>query len=40
MEVLLMETFNISKAELQELMKEALVSVLAERKDLVEDAVS
>ena len=40
MEVLLMETFNISKAELKELMKEALVSVLTERKDLVEDAVS
>ncbi len=35
-----METFNISKAELKELMKEALVSVLTERKDLVEDAVS
>jgi hypothetical protein len=33
MEVLLMETFNISKAELKELMKEALVSVLTERKD-------
>jgi hypothetical protein len=40
MEVLLMETFNISKAELKELMKEALVSVLTERKDLIEDALS
>jgi hypothetical protein len=35
-----MEPCNISKAELKELMKEAIISVLTERKDLVEDAVS
>jgi hypothetical protein len=35
-----MEPFNISKAELKELMKEAIISVLTERKDLFEDAVS
>ena len=35
-----METFEISKAELQNLMKEAMVSVLTERKDLLEDAMS
>jgi hypothetical protein len=35
-----METHGISKTELKELMKEALISVLTERKDLLEDAVS
>lgn len=35
-----MEPCNISKAELKELMKEAIISVLTERKDLFEDAVS
>ncbi|KPK44429.1 MAG: hypothetical protein AMK74_05200 [Nitrospira bacterium SM23_35] len=35
-----METNGISKAELKELMKEAMISVLTERKDLLEDAVS
>ncbi|MBW2079301.1 MAG: hypothetical protein JRI71_17485 [Deltaproteobacteria bacterium] len=35
-----METLGISRNELKELMKEALVSVLIERKDLLEDAVS
>ena len=35
-----MEAQNISKRELRELMKEALISVLTERKDLLEDAVS
>jgi ribosomal 50S subunit-associated protein YjgA (DUF615 family) len=34
------ETLSISKSELKELMKEALISVLTERKDLLEDAVS
>jgi hypothetical protein len=31
---------EISKTELKELMKEAILSVLTERKDLLEDAVS
>jgi hypothetical protein len=31
---------SLSKAELKELMKEALISVLTERKDLLQDAVS
>ena len=31
---------EISKTELKELMKEAVMSVLTERKDLLEDAVS
>jgi hypothetical protein len=35
-----MEAQGISKNELRELMKEALISVLTERKDLLEDAVS
>ena len=35
-----METLNISKTELKKLMKEAMVSALTERKDLLEDAVS
>jgi hypothetical protein len=35
-----MESHGISKTELKELMKEALISVLTERKDLLEDAVS
>jgi hypothetical protein len=35
-----METQQISKAELKKLMKEAMISVLTERKDLLEDAVS
>ena len=35
-----MNTQEISRTELRELMKEAFVSVLAERKDLLEDAVS
>ena len=35
-----MEAQGISKAELKKLMKEAVISVLTERKDLLEDAVS
>ena len=35
-----METLNISKNELKKLMKEAMISALTERKDLLEDAVS
>jgi len=35
-----METRGISKTELKKLMKEAMISVLTERKDLLEDAVS
>ena len=35
-----MGTPGISKTELKELMKEAIVNVLTERKDLLEDAVS
>ena len=35
-----METTEISKTELKKLMKEAIVSVLTERKDLLEDAVA
>ena len=35
-----METLGISKTELKKLMKEAIISVLTERKDLLEDAVS
>ena len=35
-----METQGISKTELKKLMKEAIISVLTERKDLLEDAVS
>ena len=31
---------EISKAEIKELMKEAIVSVLTERRDLIEDAVA
>ena len=35
-----MELKGITKIELKNLMKEAMISVLAERKDLLEDAVS
>ena len=35
-----METQGMSKTELKRLMKEAMISVLTERKDLLEDAVS
>jgi hypothetical protein len=35
-----MELHGISKIELKKMMKEAMISVLAERKDLIEDAVS
>lgn len=35
-----MATGEISKIELKELMKEAVTSVLTERKDLLEEAVS
>jgi hypothetical protein len=35
-----METQGITKKELRELMKEAIISALTERKDLLEDAVS
>ena len=35
-----MEAQGISKTELKKLMKEAVISVLTERKDLLEDAVS
>ena len=35
-----METSAISKTELKKLMKEVMISVLTERKDLLEEAVS
>ena len=35
-----MEVNGLSKTELRTLMKEALISVLTDRKDLLEDAVS
>jgi hypothetical protein len=35
-----MELHGISKIELKKMMKEAMISVLTERKDLLEDAVS
>ena len=35
-----MESHGISKTELKELMREALISVLTEREDLLQDAVS
>ncbi len=35
-----METKDISKDELREIMKEAVTTVLTERRDLLEDAVS
>jgi len=35
-----MELHGISKIELKQMMKEAMISALAERKDLLEDAVS
>ena len=35
-----METSGVSKTELKKLMKEAIISALTERKDLLEDAVS
>lgn len=35
-----METNEISKEELKEIMKEAVTAVLMERRDLLEDAVS
>ena len=35
-----MELQGISKAELKDMMKEAITSVLVERKDLLEEAVS
>lgn len=35
-----MGTLEISRTELKELMKEAIISVLTERKDLLEEAVS
>ena len=35
-----MELHGISKIELKKMMKEAMISVLAERKDLLEGAVS
>lgn len=35
-----METTLLSKSELKELIKEALINVLTERKDLLEEAVS
>ena len=35
-----METSVISKSELKELIKEAVVSILTERKDIFEDAVT
>jgi hypothetical protein len=35
-----METSGISKTELTKLKKEAIISALTERKDLLEDAVS
>jgi len=35
-----MDTQGMTKSELKELMKEAVISVLTERNDLLEDAVS
>ncbi len=35
-----MELHGISKVELKKMMKEAMISALAERRDLLEDAVS
>lgn len=35
-----METLTISKLDLKELIKEAVIGALIERKDLLEDAVS
>jgi hypothetical protein len=35
-----METNNISRTELKKMMEEAIITVLTERKDLLEDAVS
>ncbi len=35
-----METLSISRLELKELVKEAVVSALSERKDLLEEAVA
>ncbi len=35
-----MEPHNISKSELKELIKEAIISTLTERSDLLENAVS
>ncbi len=35
-----MEVNGLSKAELRNIMKEAMISVLTERRDLLEDAVS
>jgi len=35
-----MELQGISKSELKEMIREAMISVLAERKDLLEEAVS
>ena len=35
-----MELHGISKVELKKMMKEAMISALVERKDLLEDAVS
>ena len=35
-----METDNITKAELKELIKEALISTLTERSDLLQHAIS
>jgi len=35
-----MDLHGISKIELKNMMKEAMISVLVERKDLLEDAVS
>ena len=35
-----MELEGLSKAELRNMMKEAMISVLIERRDLLEDAVS
>lgn len=35
-----MELQGISKSELRDMIKEAMISVLAERKDLLEEAVS
>lgn len=35
-----METHEISKTEMKKLMKEAMISALIERRDLLEDAVT
>ena len=39
-EVIIMESMHVSKSELKKLIEEAMINVLIERKDLLEDAVA